>query len=638
MLVNLASEMYRYGDYEDALDIYLQAIEENPNNVKAHFYAGKCLLETTSRKGEAISYFKKAYDLDPEIHNKIFFYIGQSYQFNYKFDEAKNYYLLFKEELETNRRLFEGENTDELIKLANRKIYECKNGKLFVNNPRKVEIENLGPVVNSQYQEYAPNISADGQKLYFTSRRSGSEGGLKDQDNDFFEDIWVSEKVDTGWGSVKKLKGKINSKTHESNLSISPDGNELYVYKDIEKGDIFISKYSEKKQEWGKVKPFKHLNTDARESGMSISSDGELLFFSSDREGGNGQGDIYWCKKIKKNKWSDPENLGEVINTEYDEDGPSFDSKTKVLYFSSSGHKGMGGFDVYYSKYDEATGEWTKPRNLGYPINTPLDDLHFTISGDSNVAYFASSREESSYGEQDLYYVLPEIENIKDSVPPNNEDSLLSKVGDKPVVVVVNVEGENNENISAHFKLVHIEDEVTIKDTIAENARFEREFNLLKQEPFMLSIESKGYLFQTIRLEIPPMGNDTFFIEKNIVLKKPKTKKVNVLRNVYYEFDQHTLNHASTSELNLLTEFLNNNSTSKIEIAGHTDFIGPEGYNDNLSSMRASEVRNYLIKRGINPSRITTKGYGESRPLASNDDEDEGREINRRTEFIILEK
>lgn len=638
-LVDLATEMYTYGDFEDAFHIYLQAISENENNVRAHFMAGQCLLKTTSRKGQAVSYFKAAYDLDPEISNKIFYLIGQAYHFNYQWDEAKNYYLLFKEELETNRRLFIGEDVEVLLEQVGRKIQECDNGKLFVSKEKKTEITNLGEAVNGAFQEYAPTLSQDGQTMIFTSRREGSTGGLKDQDNAFFEDIWITKKEGEEWGTAQQLAGKLNTDNHESNVGLSPDGNELYIYRSDNGGDIYVSEFNEGKNEWDKAKPFKLINTEARESSVNITPDGKYLFFASDKAGGIGAGDIYWCKKNGK-KWSDPENLGNIINTEFEEDGPSFDVKTNTLYFSSNGHNGMGGFDIYFAKYNEESNVWSEPENLGYPVNTPQDDLHFIISEDSDVAYFASARKEDNFGKEDIYRIMPahtdELANPDTSLTDSSDVAAKSDLGDKPVVFKLKVEGQDNPTIRVDFKMMRIEDEEKIDEVLLEDGSYERSFELEESKAFMVSLESEGYLFQTVKIDVPYMGHDTFYIEKLVVLKKPEIKKVNVLRNVYFEFDKHSINHASTSELNLLEKYLSDNPNVRIEIAGHTDYIGPDGYNEMLSTKRAKAVRNYLIKRGVEGSRITAKGYGEAKPLASNDDEDEGREINRRTEFIIL--
>lgn len=653
-LVELGIEMFEFGDYEDALEVFEQAIEHNENNVKAHFYVGKCYLQTTDRKGESVDYLKKSYELDPEVSNMIFFLIGEGYRYHYQFDEAINFYILFKEELETNRRLFLNDDVDALKKKTERKIEECINAKKFIAAPQKVEIKQLEGGVNSEYEEYAPTLSVDGNTLIFTSRRKGSTGSLKDVDNKYYEDIWVSHKNGDVWSEPVGVSDVINTDHHESNTVISPDNNELYIYRSDNLGDIYVS--TKKKGEWGKPKEFKLVNTEEKESSVFISSDGQHLFYASGKEGGVGGVDIYHATK-QGSKWSSPVNLGEIVNTEYDEDGPSFDVNTSTLYFSSKGHNSMGGFDIYFSEYDEDSGEWSEPENLGYPVNSPEDDLHFVISSDGEKAYYATTRKDS-YGEHDIYLVSPPHELHTDSVPtsdtlasrdPEEQDTTLvddtplidsatiEEKGDKSYFVEILVKNEEGEEIPALAKVTDLSNNSLYNEQYFTGT-YKTEFRNEEAKTYVLTIEAEGYLYQTVRLEVPSMGTEEFTLNKTIVLKKPKLKKVNVLRNVYFEFDNYTINHKSIQELKLLHKYLEENPNAIIELAGHTCFIGPPSYNNELSYKRALAVKNYLIKKGIAQSRIVAKGYGESKPLATNDDEEEGRELNRRTEFIILSK
>ncbi len=645
LLVELGIEMFDFGDYEDALEVFEQALEHNENNVKAYFYLGKCYLQTTDRKGLAIESLKKAYDLDPEISNKIFFLIGEAYRYQYQFDEAINFYILFKDELETNRRLFLGENVAGLLKKTDRKIEECENAKKFVNNPKPINLTQLGSSINTEYEEYAPTLSVDGNTLIFTSRRSGSTGSLKDVDNKYYEDIWMSKKVNGEWTTAINMGEAINTDFHESNTVISPDNTQLFIYRSDNNGDIY---YAEKKgDDWDKPKPFKMINTEAYEASAFISSDGQHLFYTSGKEGGNGGLDIYHSKLGPKGKWLTAENLGDKINTEYDEDGPSYDVNTNTLYFSSKGHNSMGGFDVYYIEYDDETEEWRDPVNLGYPVNSPEDDLHFVISADGEVAYYATTRKDS-HGEHDIYLVDPahiikgdSVYTVLDTTQAREIDTtevvIENPVGDQSYFLEVMVQNEAAELLPTKIKVTDLSNNTTLNQQEIEGL-YQTEFRNTEAKNYVLTIESDGYLYQTMKLEIPAMADEEFTLKKIVVLKAPKVKKVNILRNVYFAFDKHTISHKSIQELNLLLKFMNDSPSAVIELAGHTCFIGSPSYNDRLSQQRALAVRNYLIKKGVDGSRIIAKGYGESRPLASNDDEEEGREINRRTEFIILSK
>ena len=659
-LVDLADEMYEFGDYEDALGIYLQAIEVNPNNVRAYLQSGHCYLKTTSRKKNAVDYYKKAYDLDPEVSNKIFFYIGEGYRFGYEFDQAINYYKQFLEELKINRRANLGEDVDALEKKTERRIFECENAKIFTQNPKDITIVNLGIKVNSEYEDYAPVISRDQQTLIFTSKRAGSTGGFKDIDNKFFEDIWMSVLENDEWSAPINMGEKINTLEHESNLGLSPDGNTLYLYKDENGGDIYYS-VKDPKKGWSKSKALGDINTDSRETSVFVTDDGETMFFTSNRPGGAGEGDIYRAKSDGKGGWEDITRLSDVINTSEDEEGPIFDSETGTLYFSSKGHKGMGGFDLYAAKYDEASDTWEEPTNLGYPINSTDDDLYFTLAADGKTAYFSSFKEDSEGG-NDIYMMFPLDLNDLDSIPDEPKEPVVSidtvnreaetaarDTKDEPEEPVVNeeeqlpvsfglqvIDGRTNEGIEANLKIYELESDEELVNTTITDGLYTREFEYEQETRLIVTVEAEGYLFQTIQLDVPAMNSRDQPLTRKLSMRPAEKFVINKLRNVYFDFDQHTLRSQSSHELDLLEKHLKDHPAVKIQIAGHTDSVGSDEYNQSLSERRSKAVKSYLLQKGIGDERVIARGYGKSKPLASNDDEAEGRELNRRTEFIIV--
>lgn len=644
LLVDLADEMYEFGDFEDALGIYLQAIDENPNNVRAHLQIGNCYLKTTSRKKNAIKYFKSAYDLDPEISNKIFFLIGEGYRFGYEFDRAVDFYDLFLEQLETNRRLFIGDDVDALVKRTQRRIFECQNAKEYTQNPKKLTIVNLGSKVNSEYEDYAPSISTDQQTLIFTSKRAGSTGGFKDHDNKFFEDIWMSTFTGDEWSAPVNMGEEINSDEHESNLGLNPDGNILYIYKDENGGDIYFSEKS--KGAWSKPKPLgKTINTEYRETSVSVSADGQKLFFTSNRPGGKGSDDIYVAETDGKGGWKNAELLSEIINTPYSEESPIFDVNSNTLYFSSKGHKGMGGFDLYKSEQNPETGEWSEPVNLGYPINSADDDLYFTLAQDGKTAYFSSFKEDSEGG-NDIYMIYPvdseDIDSIADVIIPRSDTSELAgrdAANNEPVSYSLSViDADTKAAVPVMMKLYDKDNNEELFSSYLDLGLYTHDFRDAEDTEYMITLEADGYQFQTIKLKVPAMGSEPQALSKSVVMRRPRVKSINNLRNVYFSFDEFTLRPESSRELDLLEKMMRELPEMTIEIAGHTDDIGSEEYNKALSMKRANSVRDYLVGKGIGSDRVQARGYGKTKPLASNDDEDEGRELNRRTEFIILKK
>ena len=654
MLVDLADEMFNFGDYEDALGLYLQAIEENPENVRGQYQSGECYLRTTSGKSKAINHFLSAYELDPEFANMILYKIGESYRFSHQFEQAIEFFNKFKEEIAINRRLFEGLDIDELNKRCERKIYECENAKTYLKNPVSVKIENLGDQINSEHTDYAPVLTADENTLIFTSRRAGGVGILKDSDNKYFEDLWMATKNGEEWNEPQNIGEIINTGTHESNLGLSADGSRLYIYKTENSGDIY---YSEKKSgNWTKPKSLgKPINTEYKEISAFETSDGKQLFISSDRPGGIGKADIYVCQKDSKGNWAEPTLLSNSINTEMDEEGPFYDVNSNTLYFSSKGHNGMGGFDLYRSIYGKDTKEWSAPENLGYPINSTDDDLYFIIGSDGKTGYYSSFKLDSR-GENDIYRIYPldgseiieepkpieepAIAEIIDTTPIINETPTIEEEEIySPITLKYEVvDYETNEPIKASIELIDKKsNEKIYTGTIVGNNSYTYT-NTNVPTTAILIIESEGYLFQTIKIEIPQGSDLEQTIERKIGMRRPKERVINILRNIYFNFDEFTLKQESYNELSKLLKLMNENPNMKVEIAGHTDFIGGEAYNQELSLKRAKAVYNYLSKNGISNSRLNAKGYGEERPLASNDDEDEGRALNRRTEFIILSK
>lgn len=778
-LVELASEMFEFGDYEGALELYLQAIIINEQNLKANLMTGRCYLRTTNAKPKSIPYFHKAFRLNPDVSNKIFFYIGEGYRFGYEFDKAMEHYQRYLEMLETDSRCCPNEDIPYLIKRTKKRIEECRNAQKYVNAPGTAIITNLGDEVNSEFDDYAPTLSADGNLLFFTSRRMGSTGGLKDVDHKFYEDIFVSHYEEGKWTSPENMGDKINTIYHESNIGLSPDGTNLYIYTIENNGDIYTSKLKDGK--WSKPKAFKHVNTDYQETTVNETSDGKMLFFSSNKPGGKGGLDIYYCLKVKADKWSDPRLLSDVINTEYDEEGAMFDVQNNILYFSSKGHSGMGGYDLYKSTYNPEEDTWTQPKNLGYPVNSSDDDLFFTLSSDGEKGYYASFKEDSRGG-FDIYtikfideleqariaeerrkkevvigykviddetgevlnadisflssktgesagemtfngdlvqktftsdmegdyvvtikaqgdkvdeYVIenmdititssskkqeinreirlkrkvteeligendptekepdststeeqPVTENTNtDHVPDTRETAAITERIEefKPVTFDLTVvDSQTGKPLSATIKILKKgEDKVLIEKTI-QSGKYQHVFNDTVKTQYVVIISSGQHVFRTIDLPIFASRDQAKIVQKVIELRVPKVtgtpKRGQILRNIYFDFDMHTLKSASYTELDQLEQMLRESVSIKIELAGHTDKIGSHTYNINLSLMRAKAVKNYLVGKGISSNRIDATGYGEDKPLASNDDEKEGRELNRRTEFIIISK
>ena len=652
-LVEAADESYKTGARLLALDQYELALRANPNNIRAVFMAGRCILETKD-KGRATQYLLKAYKMDLNVDKEILYLIAQSYQYGKEFDKAIDYYQQYKSQLaaqgvKTLKGKKKGTSGDQISDI-DRRIEQCNNGKKYIADPLNYSIKNLGENINTEYPDYAPAINKDENLLIFTSRRQGGVG-QDNVDNDlfYFEDIYFSELKDSKWAPAENIGKGINTEFHDASIGLSANGKELFLYKsEIGGGDILVSKRKDDGS-WSKaVSIGKNINSAYNENSVALSPDGKTLFFTSDRPGGKGGIDIYMSKMEKGGQWGKPKNLEAPINTTLNDDGPFIDYDNKTLYFSSQAHKGMGGYDVFVSEFDSVKKKWSEPINIGYPINTPDDDVFFVKSGDSKYGYYASVKD-GGFGETDIYKVLiPEpIQGYKKlkirelQGPPAIPDIVVTKdnIQEKlyPVNLTINVkEAKTEAPLDAMIILKNKEDNVEMGVKRTSQGVYTVTFRAPSETNYTISIERDGSMFKNEEILIPGMGLKEENIIKNYELSKIEVGFSSVLRNIYFDFDKATFKTESFNELSKLLRLLQENSTTVVEISGHTDSKGSHDYNIELSQRRANAVVDWLVKKGIDRSRLSAKGFGETKPLATNDDEVEGREINRRTEFAVM--
>ncbi|MEO1051851.1 MAG: OmpA family protein [Bacteroidota bacterium] len=387
---------------EIAKELYAKAADLDPNNLKANWRAGQLYLETIN-KDQATKYFLRIYDQDPSYRFDMLYQIGRGYHYGLDFDTALEYYEKYRKKFLAHPR-YRGKDKTRL-KTVERRIHECKSGKDIISKPTQYSIVPLGEEINSPWPDYAPVLNEKGDVMIFTSRRQdGNTSENVDEDNFYFEDIFISRKVNGKWTQAKNIGAPINSAFHEASISLSEDGNRLYIYRDDNAGDIYYSEYNG--SEWSKPKYLtdKINSSYYAENSVSETSSSDIIFYSSNRPGGRGGVDIYMCIKDNKGRWYKSKSLGPVINTKFDEESPHLATDGKTLYFSSSGHKGYGGYDIFRSVYDSASGEWSEPENLGYPVNTPDDEIYFHVSPDGRTGYFASVRE-GGIGFTDIFEV-----------------------------------------------------------------------------------------------------------------------------------------------------------------------------------------------------------------------------------------
>ena len=480
-----------------------------PNNAVFNYYLGLCYLNIPGNKNSAVVNLAKAatfvnrnYKEGDYFESKTppiaLYYLARAYHLEFKIDSAITFYNKYKAYVPSSE-------TEEIVAIDHQ-IEQCINAKQVFANPINTSSVNLGNIVNSKYDEYAPVLDALENTLIFTSRRIGSTGGEIADDGKYFEDIYISTKVEGNWSAPLPIGENINTNGHEATISLSADGEQLYIYRDdMGDGNIYVSKFNG--DTWGRpTRLGSTINTGARETHASVSSDNNTLYFTSDREGGGGGMDIYLSKRLPNGEWSKAINLGNQINTKYDEEGPFIHPDGNTLFFSSRGHNSIGGFDVFFSNR-MPDGNWTQPQNIGYPINTADDEYFFVTSPDGKRAYYSSSQI-GGFGEKDLYQVSMELEK---EIPLTVYKGFISGEGDiVPSDVEINV-----------TDLANPDEPYGIYRPNGRTGKFI--LILHSGKKYNISYQAKGYLYFSENLDVP-LETSYFVINKEIELKPIKAK------------------------------------------------------------------------------------------------------------------
>lgn len=415
----VANELFSEKFYHQSLRVWKRMLEEDAENANILYHIGRCYLNSNTEKTKALPYLEQVTDKisnrwSPFTHTEsnapvdAYFYLGKAYHLNYDFDKAIESFQKFKAEAHKKHILQHQAGVE---------IVMCQNGKKLVENKRNWIITNVGEVINSEYSDFSPVLSIDGSVMYFTSRRlradSSNELDINPQDGKYYEDIYITYRDDKGnWSEPDLLEDFCYEDRNEATINTSADGQTLFVYIDDDgDGNIYTTQlldtvYSDLKKLGGEI------NTTSWETHATVTPDGNTMYFVSDRKGGLGGRDIYRIKKLPNGEWSKPYNLGAPINTEDDEDSPFIAADGLTMYYSSNGPESMGGFDIFVTKLNEETQQWSDPKNMGYPLNTVDDDVFFVVTADGKTGYYSSVHnllEEDKggdwHGEKDIYAI-----------------------------------------------------------------------------------------------------------------------------------------------------------------------------------------------------------------------------------------
>lgn len=607
-------DYYNKQNLEKAVESFRNATRFNDRDQKAWYYLG-VTCNYSGDYEEAANAFQRLAGLNPNYDYRFYYEASKALIEIDKFSEAEwclnNYLKRMPHNSQTTL-------TEHLIK--NRLEYVTKSMAIR-NQEATTSLPDEVKAVNSDFGDYTPQVNPTGTRLYFTSVRPGGFDFVEDSAamKDFGEDIYFSIFIANQWYAPELLPQPINSKGDDFGSAFTGD-EQVMVYvrcgskESIGNCDLYITQLIGKT--WSEpVNMGNVVNSSDWDSQPTISSDGNRIIFTSARGGGYGGSDLYMTEKNHLGDWGIPQNLGSTINTPLNDNSPYLAPDGKTLYYASDGHPGFGGTDIFYSLFEN--GKWSKPKNLGSPINSKGDDTNFSISA-QGMAYFASSK--SNDGNYDIYQV-----ELPDYLKP------------KPTIVVQGIVS-NSETFDPLGALVLIED-INTGEVIAINKSNSLSGEYLVVLPagrdYSVSASSKGFFFYSKSFEIP---KDTSYqeIPFDIGLEPIKKGTKVVLNNIFFESGRAELKPISYVELNKASDLLKDNKTMIIEVGGHTDNVGSAELNMKLSEARAKAVMDYMVLSGIEPERLKSKGYGETAPIASNDTK-EGKAKNRRTEFEIVE-
>lgn len=605
-----AVQFYYHQNYADALRQLDELLAAEPGYARGWLLKGDIFNDVKEFPNAIVSY-EKAVASDSTIFPPAYYILANLYFDTEKYQEAKlNYlkYLAFKPKIQAELK-----RTSENLLLCDFRIQLMKNPVPF--NP-----VNIGPNVNSSGFEYINAVSIDEGQLFFTRK-----GADVRSDESFYRSVSArSAKGQLNWSPAIEIDPPINTPGNEGALCVSPDGMTIIITC-CSRRDSYGScdLYSSKKIGDGWSEPVnlgEDVNTSAWESQPCLAADGRTLYFVSTRRGGFGGSDIWKSTLQDDGYWSSPVDLGDTINTAADEMAPFIHADGRTLYFSSRGHMGMGGADLFVSRLS-SKGRWLIPENIGYPVNTNKDEINLIINAKGNEAYISAERD-NDFGKTDIFrFELP----VKSR--PASVSYVHGKVYDKNTLIP----------LAGSLELIDMQSNTGIVNSSSDPVSGEFVMSLPMDKNYALNVSCPGYLFYSMNFNIGKEHDSLNPVKLDVPMQPVAVGEKVVLRNIFFDTDKFDLLPDSKAELGKLILLLQKNPAMNIEIGGHTDNEGSDIHNNALSQNRAKAVYDYLISNGINADKLTYKGYGETMPIVSNETS-EGRAQNRRTEFKVISK
>jgi len=619
-------------NYKGGIVLMNQALEKDQNFWEAHMVAGE-FCEYLGRNAEAIKHYEAALSINPNHSpsGSTLYFLANLQHITGDYANSNKNINLFVRNRNANQQLVN-------------KAYEMQANNDFaihsLASPTNFNPVNIGPGINTADHEYFPTITVDGKTILFTRRIKDErvEGPIKEQEDFFVSDLNEREM----WGTAIAMPPNINTINNEGAPTIGPDGRSLVF---VACPDASGENYGENRTGKGSCDLFYtkkigsrwtdptnipgNVNSFHWETQPSLSADGKTLYFVRGIRGRNQteNSDIYVTRLQANGSWNTPERLPDVINTPYQEESVLIHPDGKTLYFASRGHVGMGGSDLFMSRIDD-NGNWSKPVNLGYPINTMFDENSLMVSPDGEIAFFASDRK-GGFGGLDIYYF-----NMPVEMRPTKTVYFEGIVFDV----------QTRLPLAGKFQLIDIKTGKEVVISEADKVTGEFLVTLPVDREYALNVTYPGYAFFSKNFNMTLSENQDA-IHLDVPMMPISMEQTVLLANVFFDLGKASLRPESNIELDKLVDFLQKNPTLKIELGGHTDTRGDDKENLKLSNDRAKSVFDYAIAKGVEAKRLTFKGYGETKPvisdeeitkLATESEKEAAHQSNRRTEYKII--
>ena len=631
-----ADGLFKEGSYYNAVEYYTQLQQEQPRNPYLAYQIADCNYKLRDYAPAATSY-GYAYDLAKAIYPEAKYKQALMLKMNGDYDNA---ILAFQKFIDDNPKTFK-----KLKKDAEREIEGCKMGQTSMNDPIQATVKNVGKNINSAYTELSPMPLGDTALLYATMHTNGVVDKGREKRSDYVSRLMVSQKnkfaedTDTLSWPLPFLDGQFNDeKYHVGNGVFSEGGDRFYFTKCIEDDKnemmchIFVSEF--KNDRWSKPEELGYeINVDKFSSthpNIVTIGKKEILFFSSNRElQGRGGYDIWYSVYDTRLKtYRRPQNAGKQINTTGDEMTPYFDNRTNTLYFASNGQVGMGGFDIFKANIvGSSPSKYESIQNLGYPINSPADELYFV---------------KDPIGKGDAYVVSNRPGSVALKNPTCCDDIWRIKY-DPQLKASGRVLSQKTQQLVPNAVVKMVDEKGEVKTYNTTDGTFE--FATPRGHSYTITADKAGYTstHANVNTTYIKRTDDDQTFPVTIYVDSYSIDKAFRMDNVFYDYDKSTLRPESIGDLEALATLMKDNPALRVQIQSHTDSKGTDAYNLKLSQDRAQSVVDYLVNNlGISRSRLTAKGMGQSKPVAPNTvdgrDNSAGRQLNRRTEFRIIEE